>query len=84
MCGKQIVALTLVAAGADIAISMRTLIDHEEPLPHPACDQAATASQDHQRNPGVLIAGAVVGSIINNRRRDHKLPKVEPPDQWFD
>jgi len=26
------------------------MFGHEEPLPHPACDQAATASQDHQRS----------------------------------
>jgi hypothetical protein len=61
MYSKKNAALTLVAASADVR-DLGAVFDHEEPLLHPACDQAQPNIRDGgwEASPGSSWQGARV------------------------
>jgi hypothetical protein len=60
MCGKKIAALTLVAASADMR-DLGAVFDREDPMPHPACDQAQQSMHDEGQDASPVLRFIVAG-----------------------
>jgi hypothetical protein len=59
-CGKKIAELTLVTASADMR-DLGAVFDRDEPLPHPASDQARSNMRDGDREASPVLRFIVAG-----------------------